>query len=99
MTETSFPSSSVNDNLVDKAASSAAKAVDATKGVATAALDSVNEGVESVRSTLSPALDQALVPVESVIRFTREHPVSALMASAAVGAVVSAMLRPTRRGR
>ena len=93
MTDTMFPSSPAQDNLVDKAANQATKAVDATKGAATAALDSVSQKVESVRGTLSPALDRALAPVDSVLRFTHEHPIGALMASAAVGAMLATLLR------
>lgn len=52
-----------------------------------------------VRSTLSPALDNALAPVNSVLRFTGERPFSALMASAAVGFVLSTLLLPSRRRR
>jgi ElaB/YqjD/DUF883 family membrane-anchored ribosome-binding protein len=87
------------DNLVDKAASSATKAVDATKTAATAALDSVADKVESVRSTLSPALNTATAPLDAVVNYTREKPLSALLAAAATGALLFAIVRPSRRIR
>ena len=85
------------DNVVDKAAVSATKAVDATKSAATAALDSLTAKVESMRSTLSPALENATAPFESVVQYTREKPVNALIASAVVGAILMALLRPRLR--
>ncbi len=54
-------------NLVDKAAESATRAVDATKAATTAALDSVSHKVEDVRGKLSPALDNASAPLDALI--------------------------------
>lgn len=96
MHEASFPGT-LKDNVIDKVAQSADKAVDATKTAAAAALDSVSHKVESVRSTLSPALDGALAPFEGVMKFTRERPVAALVAAATAGALLSALIRPGRR--
>jgi ElaB/YqjD/DUF883 family membrane-anchored ribosome-binding protein len=81
------------DNLVDKAAISATKAVDATKTITASALDSVADKVESVRSTLSPALNNASAPFDAVLAYTREKPLTALLAAATTGAMLHALLR------
>ena len=86
-------------NLVDKAADSATRAVDKTKAAATAALDSVSNQVENVRGKLSPALNNAYAPLDSVIQYTQEQPVRALLAAAGVGAVLMMIMRPARRVR
>ena len=99
MYETPFAGKSPHDNVIDKVAQSADKAVDATKHAATSALDSVSTKVESVRSTLSPALDDALAPLAGVLQFTRERPMAALAAAMAAGAVLSALFAPSRRSR
>ncbi|HEY9239284.1 MAG TPA: hypothetical protein VIP10_10645 [Burkholderiaceae bacterium] len=83
-------------NLVDKAAESATRAVDATKAATTAALDSVSHKVEDVRGKLSPALDNASAPLDALIQYTHEQPIKALLAAAGVGAVLMAILRPAR---
>jgi ElaB/YqjD/DUF883 family membrane-anchored ribosome-binding protein len=85
------------DNVVDKAASSATKVVDATRTATSAAFNSVAETVESVRSTLSPALNKATAPMDVVLKYTREKPVNALLAAAGTGALLLAILRPRRR--
>jgi ElaB/YqjD/DUF883 family membrane-anchored ribosome-binding protein len=94
-----IPKQLLKDNVVDKAASVAAKAVDATKSAATSALDSVSDKVESMRSSLSPALDRAMSPLDSMLVYTREKPLTALACAVAIGAVLSAVLTPTRRSR
>jgi len=99
MHETSFAGSTPQDNVIDKVAHSADKAVDATKIAATAALNSVSNKVERVRSTLSPALEEALAPLEGVVKFTRERPIAALAAAAAAGALLSVLFVPSRRSR
>lgn len=84
------------ENVVDKVAHSADKAVDATKTAARAALDSVSNKVESVRSTLSPALDGAMAPLDKVVKFTQERPIAALMIAACSGALLSTLIRAGR---
>ena len=84
---------SAESNVVDKVAMSATKAVDATKTAAASALDGVANKVESVRSTLSPALDNAFAPLDAVMTFTREKPLAALLAAATAGAVLHALAR------
>ncbi|CAM5798155.1 hypothetical protein [Rhizobacter fulvus] len=86
-------------NLVDKAADSATRAVDATKAATNAALDSVSDKVETVRGKLSPALNNASAPLDSLIEYTQQQPVRALLAAAGVGAVLMAIMRPARRVR
>ncbi|MEO7338122.1 MAG: hypothetical protein ABIV63_16230 [Caldimonas sp.] len=95
-----IPSQLLKDNVVDKAAGVANKAVDATKHAATAALDSVSDKVESVRSTLSPALDNVMSPFDSVVKYTRAQPLTALACAVALGVVLAAVfssVRPARR--
>lgn len=99
MIETSSAASTTPANLVDKAADSATRAVDATKAATTAALDSVSDKVESVRGKLSPALDNASAPLDSLVKYTQEQPIRALLAAAGVGAVLMAIMRPARRAR
>lgn len=94
-----IPQQLLKDNVVDKAASAANRAVDATKSAASAALDSVAEKVESMRGTLSPALDTAMTPFDSVVKYTRAQPLTALACAAAAGALVSVLLAPSRRAR
>ena len=94
-----IPGSLTRDNVVDQAASAATKAVDATKSATTTALDAVSGKVESIRSSLSPALNRAMSPLDSVLRFTREQPVTALACAAALGALVTAVVAPSRRSR
>jgi ElaB/YqjD/DUF883 family membrane-anchored ribosome-binding protein len=86
-------------NLVDKAADSATRAVDATKAATNAALDTVSDKVETVRGKLSPALNNASAPLDSLVKYTQEQPVRALLAAAGVGAVLMAIMRPARRVR
>lgn len=83
-------------NLVDKAADSATRAVDATKAATAAALDSVSHKVEDMRGKLSPALNNASAPLDAVIQYTHEQPIRALLAAAGIGAVLMAVLRPAR---
>ena len=96
MEDSTFPSSILKSNLVDKTAESATKAVDATKSAAAAVLDSVSDKVESVRSTLSPALNNASAPLDALAQYTREKPLVALAAAAGAGAVMFALLRARR---
>jgi|SwirhisoilCB2_FD_contig_101_2156050_length_1033_multi_4_in_0_out_0_2 hypothetical protein len=84
---------SSDTNVVDKVAMSATKAVDATKTAATSVLEGVANKVESVRSTLSPALDNAFAPLDAVMTFTRQNPLAALVAAVTTGAVLHALLR------
>lgn len=94
-----IPRQLLKDNVVDKAASAASKAVDATKSAATVALDSVSDKVESMRSTLSPALDNAMMPLSSVVNYTKAQPLTALACAFATGVILTTLLRPTHRPR
>lgn len=86
-------------NIVDDAAGSASKAIDATRAATEDLLDQVSDRVEGFRATLSPALDNALQPLDPLLRFTREHPGAALIAATGVGALLGALLRRPRRSR
>ena len=82
----------IADNVVDKAAHTVAKAVDATKGATIEALESVANKVESVRSTLSPVLNTATAPFDKILEYTTRNPATALFAAAGVGAFAAAVL-------
>jgi ElaB/YqjD/DUF883 family membrane-anchored ribosome-binding protein len=82
----------IPNNVVDKAASSANRAVDATKRAADAALDSVSSKVESVRSTLSPAFNNASMPLDAALKFTREQPLKAVVGAFALGFTLAALI-------
>jgi hypothetical protein len=65
-------------NVVDRAAETADKAVEATRRAADALLDNVSSKVESVRSTVSPTLDRVIGPWDSVTEYTKQQPLKAL---------------------
>ena len=94
-----IPNQLLKDNVVDKAATAASEALDATKSAATAAIDSMANKVEGMRSTLSPALDNAMSPLDSVVSYTRGKPLTALAGAVALGFVLSAVLNTSRRQR
>ena len=84
--------SQTNENIVDRAALSADKAIDATRRATTAAIDSVADTVHGLQDLASPALNRLVSPYESVVRHTREAPVKSLLTAAAAGAAVMAVL-------
>ena len=79
-------------NLVDRAADSADRAVEATRRAADNLLDSVSDKVESVRSAVSPTIDGVASPVEDVIDYTIDNPLKALAAAFLVGVVIGRLL-------
>ena len=82
----------INPNVVDRATTQADRALDATRRVTNAALDSVSDKVHSLHDRASPALNQFVSPIDSVVRYTHQAPVKALLAAAAAGAVAMALL-------
>jgi ElaB/YqjD/DUF883 family membrane-anchored ribosome-binding protein len=79
-------------NVVDRAALSADKALDATRRVTGAAIDSVADKVHGLRDTVSPKVDRLFAPVDSVSRYTQDAPLKSLLAAAAAGAVMMALV-------
>ena len=81
-----------NPNVIDRAAHTADQALDATRRATNAALDSVADSVHGLRDRASPALNQLVSPLDSVVRYTHQAPVKALLAAAAAGAAAMALL-------
>ncbi len=79
-------------NLVDRAARSADKALEATRQAAGSALDSVAEKVHAVRDRASPALDRLTSPVDSLVQRTHNAPLQSLLIAAATGAALMALV-------
>lgn len=88
-------------NLVDRAAGSADRLLDATRQTAASAIDSVADTVHALRDKASPALDRVSAPLNAVVKRTQESPLQSLLIAAAVGAavlVVARWFRPSRSG-
>ena len=84
------PSSS--GNVVDRAAQSADKALEATRRAAGSAIDSVAEKVHGIRDLASPVVDRMVSPFDSVAQFTQASPLKSLLVAAAVGAGLMALV-------
>lgn len=99
---TSYPSPSPQGdgaNLIDRAARSADKAIDATRRLAGSAIDGVADKVHGMRDIASPALNRLVSPYDSMLDRTRETPAKALLAAAAAGAVAMALIALLSRAR
>lgn len=86
-------------NVVDRAAQSADRLLEATRQSAGSAIDSVADKVHAVRDRASPALDRLTAPVDSLVERTHAAPLQSLLVAAAVGAGLMALiglLRPRR---
>lgn len=81
-----------NPNVVDRAAHTADRALDATRRAADAAIDRVADKVHGLRDRASPMVDNMTLPYDSVVQYTRQEPVKALLAAAAAGAALMAVL-------
>lgn len=88
-----------NPNVIDRVTNRADKALDATRRVTNAAIDSVAGGVHSLRDRVSPALDQVASPLDTVVRYTHHAPVKALLGAAAAGALAMAVFTLLGRSR
>lgn len=80
-----------DENLVDQAAHSADRALDATRRVTGQAINRVADKVHDIRGVVSPILDRVVSPFEVVARHTREAPLRSLLAAAASGAALAAL--------
>ena len=92
MTDSTSTAASSGENLVDRAAHSADKALEATRRAAGSAIDSVANKVHDLRDQASPALDRLVSPFESIAEYSRESPLKSLLAAAAVGAGLMALV-------
>jgi ElaB/YqjD/DUF883 family membrane-anchored ribosome-binding protein len=86
-------------NLVDRAARSVDKLLDATRLSAESALDSVSDRVHSVRDRAAPALDRMSMPIDRLTSRTQDAPLQSLLVAAAAGAVLMALLGLMRSSR
>jgi ElaB/YqjD/DUF883 family membrane-anchored ribosome-binding protein len=88
----SMTSTGKEPNVVDRAAQSADKALEATRRVTGAAIDSVADKVHGLRDNVSPRVDKMFAPVDQVAKYTQDAPLKSLLAAAAVGAVLMALV-------
>ena len=88
VTLTGGPSS----NVVDRAADTADRALEATRRLSDAAIDGVADRLHTLRDRASPAVDRMVAPYEDVLRYTQEAPLRALLISAAIGAGLMALI-------
>ncbi len=79
-------------NLIDLAAASADNAVQATRRSANSALDGVAAKIETVRGRASPVADRISAPFERVSTYASARPIRSLLAAAATGAAVMAVI-------
>jgi ElaB/YqjD/DUF883 family membrane-anchored ribosome-binding protein len=86
-------------NVVDRAAQRADRALDATRRAAVSAVDAMSDKVHGVRDTMSPRLDAMSAPLDRVTGYTRDAPVRSLLAAAAVGAILMALVSLVQRRR
>ena len=83
---------SVGDNAVDRLSRSADGALDATHRVANAAINRASDAVHSLRDRASPVLDRMVSPFDSMANYTQQAPLKSLLAAAAVGAGLMALI-------
>lgn len=76
--------------VIETAAASANHALDVTQTATNAAIDMAVDTVESLRSTLSPRVDDPLGPL---MTYTRKKPIQALAVAACAGALITMILR------
>lgn len=86
-------------NIVDRAAQSADKALEATRRTASSAIDSVADKVHAVRDRASPALDRLTAPLDNVVARTHAAPIQSLLVAAAAGAALMALASMLRSSR
>ena len=87
------------NNIVDRAAQSADKALEATRRSASSAIDSVADTVHAVRDRASPALNRMTAPLDTVVARTQAAPLQSLLVAAAAGATLMALLSMVRSSR
>ncbi len=92
MTDSTSTAASSGENLVDRAAQSADRALEATRRAAGSAIDSVANKVHGLRDQASPLLDRVASPFDSLAGYTREAPLKSLLVAAAVGAGLMALI-------
>jgi len=86
-------------NLVDRAAHSADKLLDATRQTTSSAIDSVADKVHALRDSASPKLDRLTAPVDALVERTHAAPLQSLLMAAAAGAALMALAGLLRSSR
>lgn len=99
MTDFNPSDPTTNANVADRAARSADKALDATRRATGAAIDTLADKVHGLRDSVSPALDRVAAPFDAVAEYTQQAPLKSLLAAAAVGAGLMAVLALFARSR
>lgn len=97
-----FPYDRIEDqtgNIVDRAAHSADKLLDATRQTTSAAIDSVADKVHELRDRASPKLDRLTAPVDKLVERTQAAPLQSLLLAAAAGAALMALANLLRSSR
>lgn len=92
MTDAMPTDSSSSNNLVDRAAQSADKALEATRRAADSVIDGVIDKVHDIRDSASPVMDRIVSPFDSISQYTQEAPLKSLLAAAAAGAALMALI-------
>ncbi len=93
------PADEATANLVDRAATSADRLLDATRQGATSAIDSVADKVHELRDRASPQLNRLTAPVDALVERTHAAPLQSLLMAAAAGAVLMALAGLLRSSR
>lgn len=86
-------------NVVERAADRADEAIRATQRATSAALDNVADKVHHLRDRASPVVDRVTAPFDSVANYTQQAPLKSLLAAAAAGAVLLALVSLLTRRR
>lgn len=86
-------------NMVDRAAHSADKLLDATRQTASSAIDSLADKMHSLRGRAAPRLDRLSAPVDAPVQRTHAAPLQSLLLAAAAGAVLMALAGSLRSSR
>jgi ElaB/YqjD/DUF883 family membrane-anchored ribosome-binding protein len=89
----------VEANVVERASQTVDRALEATRRAADVAIDGVADKVHGLRDAMAPAVDRIVAPFDAVGQYTQEAPLKALLAAAAVGAVLMALISLVTRSR
>lgn len=79
-------------NIVDRAAQSADKMLEATRQSAGSAIDSVADKLHEMRDRASPKLDRLTAPVDALVQRTHAAPLQSLLVAAAAGAALMVLV-------
>lgn len=99
MTDFNPTEPNANVNVVDRAAQSADKALEATRRAAGVAIDSMADKMHGLRDSVSPVADRIAAPFDAMAEYTQQAPLKSLLVAAAVGAGLMAVLALLARSR